>query len=64
MLFSFAGISAGFFHPFAGLREIFPPSTLPQLALIFVQLPLLLFINFAIFFGPFLFFAVRPDPGL
>jgi cell division protease FtsH len=59
LLFSFAGIHAGFFHPFAGLREIFPPSTLPQLALIFVQLPLLLFINVFILFGPFLFMAVR-----
>jgi len=45
LLFTFAGVSAGFFHPFAGLRQIFPPSTLPQLALIFVQLPLLLFIT-------------------
>jgi ATP-dependent Zn protease len=59
LLFSFAGVHAGFFHPFAGLREIFPPSTLPQLALIFVQLPLLLFINVFILFGPFLFMAVR-----
>ncbi len=63
LLFSFAGISAPFFHPFAGLRQIFPPDTLPQLALIFVQLPLLFFVNFAIFFGPFLFFAVRQIRG-
>ncbi len=63
LLFSFAGISAGFFHPFAGLRQIFPPDTLPQLALIFFQLPLLFFVNFAIFFGPFLFFAVRQIRG-
>jgi cell division protease FtsH len=63
LLFSFAGISAGFLHPFAGLRQIFPPDTLPQLALIFFQLPLLFFINFAIFFGPFLFFAVRQIRG-
>jgi ATP-dependent Zn protease len=59
LLFSFAGVSAGFFHPFSGLRQIFPPDTLPQLALIFVQLPLLLFINVFILFGPFLFMAVR-----
>jgi ATP-dependent Zn protease len=59
LLFSFAGVSASFFHPFNGLRQIFPPSTLPQLALIFVQLPLLLFINVFILFGPFLFMAVR-----
>jgi ATP-dependent Zn protease len=59
LLFSFAGVSAGFFHPFAGLRQIFPPDSLPQLALIFVQLPLLLFINVFILFGPFLFMAVR-----
>src|SRR5947209_6502982 len=59
VLFAFAGVSAGFFHPFAGLRQIFPPDTLPQLALIFVQLPLLLFINVFILFGPFLFMAVR-----
>ena len=59
MLFSFAGVSAGFFHPFTGLRQIFPPDTLPQLALVFVQLPLLLFINVFILFGPFLLMAVR-----
>jgi cell division protease FtsH len=59
VLFTFAGVSASFFHPFAGLRQIFPPSTLPQLALVFVQLPLLLFINVFILFGPFLFMAVR-----
>jgi len=59
VLFSFAGVSASFFHPFAGLRQIFPPDSLPQLALVFVQLPLLLFINVFILFGPFLFMAVR-----
>jgi len=63
LLFAFAGISAPFFDPFEGLRQIFPPDTLPQLALIFVQLPLLFFVNFAIFFGPFLFFAVRQIRG-
>jgi hypothetical protein len=50
-------------NPFAGLRQIFPPDTLPQLGLVFVQLPLLFFVNFAIFFGPFLFFAVRQIRG-
>jgi ATP-dependent Zn protease len=63
VLFSFAGVSASFFHPFAGLRQIFPPDTLPQLGLVFVQLPMLFFVNFAIFFGPFLFFAVRQIRG-
>ncbi len=63
LLFSFAGVSAPFLNPFAGLRQIFPPDTLPQLALVFVQLPLLFFVNFAIFFGPFLFFAVRQIRG-
>src|SRR5438270_14085534 len=63
VLFSFAGINAGFLHPFQGLRQIFPPDTLPQLGLIFLQLPLLFFVNFAIFFGPFLFFAVRQIRG-
>jgi ATP-dependent Zn protease len=63
VLFAFAGVSAPFFHPFAGLRQIFPPDTLPQLALVFIQLPLLFFVNFAIFFGPFLFFAVRQIRG-
>jgi ATP-dependent Zn protease len=61
--FSFAGVSAPFFHPFSGLRQIFPPDTLPQLGLVFIQLPLLFFVNFAIFFGPFLFFAVRQIRG-
>jgi ATP-dependent Zn protease len=63
LFFAFAGVSAPFFHPFEGLRQIFPPDTLPQLGLIFVQLPLLFFVNFAIFFGPFLFFAVRQIRG-
>jgi cell division protease FtsH len=63
LLFAFAGISAPFFQPFQGLRQIFPPDTLPQLGLIFIQLPLLFFVNFAIFFGPFLFFAVRQIRG-
>jgi ATP-dependent Zn protease len=63
LLFAFAGIHAGFLHPFSGLHQIFPPDTLPQLGLIFFQLPLLFFINFAIFFGPFLFFAVRQIRG-
>jgi hypothetical protein len=58
-LFAFSGVSASFFNPFAGLRQIFPPDTLPQLALVFIQLPLLLFINVFILFGPFLFMAVR-----
>ena len=59
--FAFAGVSAPFLHPFDGLRQIFPPDTLPQLGLVFIQLPLLFFVNFAIFFGPFLFFAVVAD---
>jgi len=59
LLFAFAGVSAPFFHPFQGLRQIFPADTLPQLALVFVQLPLLLFINVFILFGPFLFMAAR-----
>ncbi|HEY3729161.1 MAG TPA: AAA family ATPase [Solirubrobacteraceae bacterium] len=63
LLFSFAGVSAPFFNPFDGLRQIFPPDTLPQLGLVFIQLPLLFFVNFAIFFGPFLFFAVRQIRG-
>ena len=63
VFFAFSGVSAPFFHPFQGLREIFPPDTLPQLGLVFIQLPLLFFVNFAIFFGPFLFFAVRQIRG-
>jgi cell division protease FtsH len=62
-LLALGGVSAPFLHPFQGLRQIFPPQDLPQLALVFVQLPLLFFINFAIFFGPFLFFAVRQIRG-
>ncbi|HEX3804411.1 MAG TPA: AAA family ATPase [Solirubrobacteraceae bacterium] len=58
-LFAFSGIHAGFLHPFSGLRTIFPADTLPQLALVFVQLPLLLFINVFILFGPLLFMAAR-----
>jgi ATP-dependent Zn protease len=63
LFFAFAGVSAPFFKPFTGLRAIFPPDTLPQLGLVFIQLPLLFFVNFAIFFGPFLFFAVRQIRG-
>ena len=61
--FAFAGVSGSFFDPFSALRQIFPPDTLPQLGLVFVQLPLLFFINFGIFFGPFLFFAIRQIRG-
>ncbi|MDQ6745819.1 MAG: AAA family ATPase [Actinomycetota bacterium] len=63
LFFAFAGVSAPFFSPLGGLRQIFPPDTLPQLGLVFIQLPLLFFVNFAIFFGPFLFFAVRQIRG-
>jgi hypothetical protein len=63
LLLALGGVSAPFFNPFSGLKTIFPPSQLPQLGLIFVQLPMLFFINFAIFFGPFLYFAVRQIRG-
>ena len=66
-LFAFSGISAPFFNPLPALRQLFPAGELPQLGLVFVQLPMLLFINFFIFFGPFLFMAVRQihsyEPG-
>jgi ATP-dependent Zn protease len=62
-LFALGGVNAPFLHPLSGLRQLFPPQDLPQLALVFVQLPLLFFVNFAIFFGPFLFFAVRQIRG-
>ncbi len=62
-MLALGGVSAPFFNPISGIRTIFPPQQLPQLALVFVQLPLLFFINFAIFFGPFLFFAVRQIRG-
>jgi ATP-dependent Zn protease len=65
--FAFSGVSSPFFDPFPALRQLFPAGTLPQLGLVFVQLPMLLFINFFIFFGPFLFMAVRQirsyEPG-
>ncbi|MDQ6835231.1 MAG: AAA family ATPase, partial [Actinomycetota bacterium] len=63
LMLALGGVSAPFFNPFPGLKTIFPPSQLPQLGLVFIQLPLLFFINFAIFFGPFLFFAVRQIRG-
>ena len=63
LLLALGGVSAPFFHPFSGLKQIFPPSQLPQLGLVFVQLPLLFLVNFGIFFGPFLFFAVRQIRG-
>src|ERR1700752_4348083 len=49
-LLAFGGVSAPFFDPWPGLQQIFPPDQLPQLALVLFQLPLLLFINFGIFF--------------
>jgi len=67
LLFAFAGIHAGFFHPFGALRQLYPASELPQLALVFVQLPLFLFINVVIFIGPFVLMAMRSirsyEPG-
>jgi ATP-dependent Zn protease len=63
LLLALGGVSAPFFSPFSGLKQIFPPAELPQLGLVLVQVPLLLVINFAIFFGPFLFFAVRQIRG-
>ncbi|MEO6859008.1 MAG: AAA family ATPase [Solirubrobacteraceae bacterium] len=62
-MLALGGVSAPFFNPISGIRTIFPPQELPQLGLVFVQLPMLFFINFAIFFGPFLFFAVRQIRG-
>src|ERR1700716_2181657 len=43
LLFAFAGVQGSFFNPFPALRQLYPPQQLPQLALIFVQLPLLFF---------------------
>jgi ATP-dependent Zn protease len=67
LLFAFSGVSGSFFNPLPALRNLFPAQELPQLGLVFVQLPMLLFINFFIFFGPFLFMAVRQihsyEPG-
>ncbi len=67
ILFAFAGVNGAFFNPFPALRQLYPASELPQLALILIQLPLLFVINFGIFFGPFLFFAIRQirsyEPG-
>jgi ATP-dependent Zn protease len=66
-LFAFSGVHGSFFNPLPALRNLFPAAELPQLGLVFVQLPMLLFINFFIFFGPFLFMAVRQihsyEPG-
>jgi cell division protease FtsH len=59
VLFWFAGVPSSFFNPIPALRQLYPASELPQLALVFVQLPLFFLINFAIFFGPFLLMAVR-----
>src|ERR1700679_1954459 len=59
LLFPFVGVPAGFFHPFSALRTIFPADELPSLALVFVQLPLLLFMNVFILFGPLLLMAAR-----
>ncbi len=59
VLFAFAGVHAPFFHPFGALRQLYPASELPQLALVMIQLPLFLVFNVLILFGPFLFMAAR-----
>ena len=62
LLFAFSGVDAPFFNPFVGLRTIFPPDTLPQLAIVFIQLPLFMLVSVGMLFGPFLFMAAW-DPG-
>lgn len=59
LLFAFAGIHVGFFHPISGLRQIFPVSDIADYASLAFQIPLLLFVNILIFMGPFVFMAAR-----
>ena len=59
LLFAFSGVNAGFFHPIRVSTRSSRPPRCPQLSLVFIQLPILFFVNFGIFFGPFLFFAAR-----
>jgi ATP-dependent Zn protease len=58
-LFAFSGVSAPFFDPFKGLRTLFPADELPSLSLVFIEMPLFLFMNVFILFGPFLLMAIR-----
>ena len=62
-LFAFAGVSAGVLPPVRGAAADLPARHAAAARAVFVQLPLLFFVNFAIFFGPFLFFAVRQIRG-
>ncbi len=59
LLFSFAGVHAGFFDPIPGLRQIFPVADISEYASLAFQIPLLLFVNILIFMGPFVFMAAR-----
>src|SRR5205085_1616120 len=40
LLFAFVGIHASFLNPLPALRNLYPAQELPQLALIFIQLPM------------------------
>ena len=62
-LFAFAGITPRSSTRSPGCARSSRRTRCRSSALVFVQLPLLFFINFAIFFGPFLFFAVRQIRG-
>jgi ATP-dependent Zn protease len=59
LLFSFAGVHAGFFDPIPGLRQIFPVADISEYASLAFQIPLLLFANILIFMGPLVFMAAR-----
>ncbi len=67
----FLGIDAGLFNSLSKFRDSLPPESRVGLAmqnlLLFIQLPLLFFFNFMIFFGPLLMFGVMQmkafEPG-
>ena len=66
LMLKLAGINVGLFDTFDQLGQLFT-SFLPTLLILGLQLPLLFFINFAILFGPLLFFGIKQmkayEPG-
>ena len=66
LMLRLAGINVPLFDTFSQLGGLFT-SFLPTLLILGLQLPLLFFINFAILFGPLLFFGIKQmkayEPG-
>jgi ATP-dependent Zn protease len=66
LMLKLSGTNVALFDTFSALGDLFT-SFLPTLLILGLQLPLLFFINFAILFGPLLFFGIKQmkayEPG-